>query len=68
MGLAWKAGVAAEVLCQPKWALGTGLQVSKAYLDAPGLFAWTGVTVALSLVTEGLLRLTFRRWRGGEEG
>ncbi len=68
LGLAWKAGVAAEVLCQPKWALGTGLQVSKAYLDAPGLFAWTGVTVALSLVTEGLLRLTFRRWRGGEEG
>ncbi len=66
LGLAWKAGVAAEVLCQPKWAVGTGLQVSKAYLDAPGLFAWTAVTVALSLAAEGLLRLVLRRWIGGE--
>lgn len=65
LGLAWKSGVAAEVLCQPKWALGTGLQVSKAYLDAPGLFAWTGTLVALSLVTEWILHRLLGRWKGG---
>ena len=66
LGLAWKSGVAAEVLCQPKWALGTGLQSAKTYLDAPGLFAWTVAIVALSLATEGLLKLALRPWKGGE--
>lgn len=65
LGLAWKAGVAAEVLCQPKWAAGSGLQSAKAYLDAPGLFAWTAVIVALSMVMEALLRLVLRPWREG---
>lgn len=67
LGLGWKAGVAAEVLCQPKWALGTGLQASKAYLDAPGLFAWTAAMVALSVLTEWILRLVLRTWKGGGE-
>ena len=65
LGLAWKSGVAAEVLCQPKWAVGTGLQASKAYLDAPALFAWTAVIVLLSLATEWLFRLLLRLWKGG---
>ena len=67
LGLSWKSGVAAEVLCQPKWAIGTGLQVSKAYLDAPGLFAWTGAIILLNIVTEWILRQILARWRGGEE-
>lgn len=66
LGLAWKAGVAAEVLCQPKWAAGSALQSAKAYLDAPALFAWTAVVVALSLAMEALVRLLLRSWR--EEG
>ncbi len=65
LGLAWKAGAAAEVLCQPKWGLGSGLQSAKATLDAPGLFAWTAALVALSLLTEGLLKALLRRVRGG---
>lgn len=68
LGLAWKAGIAAEVLCQPRWAVGTSLQTAKAYLDAPGLFAWTGTAVALSLTMEGLLRLVLRGRRGGGAG
>lgn len=63
LGLSWKAGVAAEVLCQPKWALGTGLQASKAYLDAPGLFAWTVAVVCLSLLMEGILKALLHRWK-----
>jgi NitT/TauT family transport system permease protein len=58
--------VAAEVLCSPKWAAGTMLQTSKAYLDSPGLFAWTIVIVAVSLGMEGLLKGALRSWRGGE--
>lgn len=66
LGLAWKSGVAAEVLCQPKWGAGAQLQIAKAYLDAPGLFAWTLVIVALSLCMEALLRLALHTWKGGE--
>ncbi len=68
LGLAWKSGVAAEVLCQPRHALGTGLQSAKTYLDAPGLFAWTAVIICLSLVTESLLKLALKPLRGGEGG
>ena len=63
LGLAWKAGVAAEVLCQPKWAAGSALQSAKAYLDAPALFAWTVVVVALSLGMEALLHMALGPWR-----
>lgn len=65
LGLAWKSGVAAEVLCQPKWGAGSQLQAAKAYLDASGLFAWTAVIILLSIGTEWLLRLCLRLWRGG---
>ena len=52
LGLAWKAGVAAEVLCTPKAAIGTELYFSKTYLDTELLFAWTLITVILSLIIE----------------
>ena len=67
LGLCWKSGIAAEVLCQPKWAAGTMLQISKAYLDAPGLFAWTAVVVALSMGLERPLKALLKPWRGGGE-
>ncbi|OUN20953.1 ABC transporter permease subunit [Pseudoflavonifractor sp. An85] len=56
-GLAWKSGVAAEVLCPPKWAIGSSIQQARQALETPELFAWTLVIVALSLVLEGLLGL-----------
>lgn len=61
LGLAWKAGCAAEVLCQPQWGLGSALQRSKSTLDIPALFAWTAVIVALSGLSGQLLRLTLRK-------
>jgi len=64
MGLAWKAGVAAEVLCQPKTAIGTELYYSKLYLETPSLFAWTAVVVLLSFLLERLFaRLAGERRR-----
>lgn len=65
LGLAWKSGVAAEVLCQPSWAVGTGLQSSKAYLDTSGVMAWTVVIVLMSLAAEWVLKWALSRWRGG---
>ena len=61
-GLAWKSGVAAEVLCLPSTALGTEIYQTKYYLEIPELFAWTGVAVALSLLLEHLLRRALARW------
>lgn len=52
MGLAWKSGVAAEVLCQPRTAIGTELYYSKLYLETPSLFAWTAVVIILSFLLE----------------
>lgn len=63
-GLAWKSGVAAEVLCPPARAIGSRIQQAKLGLETPDLFAWTLTIVALSLVLEGLLRRALERGRG----
>jgi len=65
MGLAWKSGVAAEVLCLPKRAAGSQIYYSKLDLEIPHLFAWTIVVVALSLALEKCLRAALSRWKGG---
>ena len=64
-GLAWKSGVAAEVLCLPEPSLGQRIYYTKYYLDIPELFAWTAATVALSMALERLLRACLARWGRG---
>lgn len=67
LGLAWKAGVAAEVLCLPKLAVGTRVYYSKIYLETPALFAWTLVLIAMSFALEWGLGAVFRRLgKGGK--
>ena len=56
IGLAWKSGVAAEVLCLPKAAIGTQVYYSKIYLETPSLFAWTAVVIVLSMLLERIVR------------
>jgi NitT/TauT family transport system permease protein len=65
IGLAWKSGVAAEVLCLPKAAIGTQVYFSKLYLDTPALFAWTLVVVALSMTVERIARRLLLGRKGG---
>lgn len=60
-GLAWKSGIAAEVLCQPKLAIGTELHNSRLILETPELFAWTALVVILSAILELLIRLALRK-------
>ena len=64
-GLAWKSGVAAEVLCPPSRAIGSRLQQAKLGLETADLFAWTLAIVALSLLLEGLLRRGLGRGNKG---
>ena len=72
LGLAWKAGVAAEVLTVPVRSIGRMLYESKLYLETVDLFAWTVVVVVCSLVIEKLLmaaigRMGQRYAQGGPE-
>ena len=67
LGLAWKAGVAAEVLCQPRLAIGTRLYRAKITLETPDLFAWTVTVVVLSFLLERALGSALRRWGRGAE-
>ena len=60
-GLAWKSGVAAEVLCPPDRAVGSRLQQAKLGLETADLLAWTLTIVALSLALEWLLRRALER-------
>lgn len=62
MGLAWKAGVAAEALCLPKAAIGTQVYFSKLYLETADLFAWTLVVIGLSFLLEWGVGMVLRRW------
>lgn len=59
-GLAWKSGVAAEVICPPRLAIGSRIQQARLAMETPELFAWTLVIIALSLLLEGLLRRLLR--------
>lgn len=63
LGLAWKSGIAAEVLCQPKNAIGGEIYYSRIYLETPDLFAWTVVVVLFSLLLEKLLEFATKSKR-----
>ena len=55
LGLAWKAGIAAEVLAVPARSMGKMIFESKLYFMTEDLFAWTLAVILLSLLVEKLL-------------
>lgn len=65
LGLAWKAGVAAEVLTVPKDSIGQMLYESKLYLETIDLFAWTVTVILCSLVIEKLLAAAIGHFEKG---
>lgn len=65
LGLAWKSGVAAEVLTVPNRSIGKALAESKLYMEIPDLFAWTATVVLCSLLIEKLLVAAIGRLGGG---
>ena len=52
IGLAWKAGVAAEIIAMPPNTIGTMIGEAKLYIMSAEMFAWTLTVVLLSLAIE----------------
>ncbi len=48
VGLAWKSGIAAEVIGLADGSIGERLYQAKVFLETADLFAWTAVIIALS--------------------
>jgi NitT/TauT family transport system permease protein len=60
LSLCWKVVVAAEVLVQPRRALGTGMQGAKAQLETAELFAWTAAAIIAAALSQFLLSLLIK--------
>ena len=60
VGLAWKSGVAAELIGIPAGSVGEALYYTKVYFDSVDLFAWTVIIVAVSLIFEKLITLLIK--------
>ncbi len=61
LGLAWKAGIAAEVLALPVIAIGKQIYESKLYLETTDLFAWTLTVIIISLIIEKLIVFAIKK-------
>jgi NitT/TauT family transport system permease protein len=57
MGLAWKSGIAAEVLCVTLKSVGYYIYTSKIYFETEALFAWTVTVIVLSVALEAVMKL-----------
>lgn len=72
MGMAWKSGVAAEVIGVPDLSIGEKLYMAKIYLSTAELFAWTLVVIVVSRLFEQaflwlLARVDVTRGKGGND-
>ena len=61
LGLAWKAGVAAEIIASPRYTIGTMIGDAKQYILTADMFAWTLTVILLSLVIEFVFAALLKR-------
>lgn len=61
VGLAWKAGVAAEVIGLPQGSIGERMYQGKLLLSSADVLAWTVVVIAASFASERLIALLLAR-------
>lgn len=62
LGLAWKAGIAAEIIAMPLNSIGTEIGEAKLYIDTPAMFAWTLTVIILSLLIELAISAIFKKF------
>ncbi len=62
LGLGWKAGIAAEVICRSKNSIGNNIYESKFYLLITEMFAWTFVVILLSVLFDKILKLLYKKF------
>lgn len=60
LGFGWRAAIMGEALAQPLRGIGSGMKEAQAFLDVPGLMAWTLVAIGTAYLLDGLLRLLAR--------
>lgn len=68
LGMAWKSGVAAEVIGTPEHSIGEKLYMAKVFFSTDELFAWTAVVIVLSYLFEKLILTLLRaviEWKNG---
>ncbi len=61
LGLAWKAGIAAEIIAMPRGTIGTMIGDAKQYINYVDMFAWTLAVVLLSLLIEFVFSALFEK-------
>ena len=70
VGLAWKAGIAAEALCPPENSMGLHISLAKQNIDNEELFAWALTLVLINLVFElalkSIIKAVFKRYLPNE--
>lgn len=64
LGMAWKAGVAAEIIGTPDGSIGKQLFYSKIYLDTDDLLCWTVLIVIVSVLFEKFFMLGLKALYG----
>lgn len=60
-GLAWKSGIAAEIITYTKYSIGLEIADAKNILEGADMFAWTITVILLSAGIELLIKLGVRR-------
>ncbi|MBQ8266831.1 MAG: ABC transporter permease subunit [Clostridia bacterium] len=68
LGLAWKSGVAAEVICLPTTSLGTLLWQGKGSVNFDEVYAVTFTVVILSIIIEFVLKFLCRKYLARKGG
>lgn len=56
LGINLKMVIAGEVLSQPKYAIGSNLQLQKMYLNTSGVFAWIIVILLIAKIFEYIMK------------
>lgn len=57
VGIGWRAIIVGEVLSQPRYGIGSSLQLAQMQMNVDVLIAWTIVAVALGALFEKIIRL-----------
>lgn len=66
LGMAFKSGIAAEVIGVPDGSIGAGLYQAKIYLSTAELFAWTLTIIIISAAFEKIFLLFLQKLTGEE--
>lgn len=61
IGLAWKAGVASEIIANTKNSIGGKIYDAKIYIEITDLFAWTITIIIMSIILEYIIIYTAKK-------